>query len=182
MEQDPNAVPSAPLGVDDGSPQQDGQVSVSNAFPTDAGPDVAPEPDPSGGSARSGNDSCSGSAALDTNALIHALDNGEASEVDKALAGRVPIVSPTAASEFLVRGDAGALDEFLSARGGRIGQAGTQEGAGALQTHASRLGRALGLNDALIAHSAILEGVPLITGDQQLLRFLTQIGCPAEGL
>jgi hypothetical protein len=59
VEHDPNAVPAAPLGVDDASPQQDGQVSVSNAFPTDAGPDVAPEPDPSGGSARSG-DSCVG--------------------------------------------------------------------------------------------------------------------------
>lgn len=122
-----------------------------------------------------------GRAALDSNVLIRGLDNGELSGVDKALAGRAPIISPTAAGEYLVKGDQGALDEFLSSRGGGIGLGGTQEGAEALQAQASGLGRALGYNDALIAHSAMQEGIPLITGDQQLLRFLGEIGYPAEG-
>jgi predicted nucleic acid-binding protein len=122
-----------------------------------------------------------GSAALDTNVLIRGLDNGELGAVDKALAGRLPNVSPTAASEYLVRGSQETLDQFLAERGGSIGLAGTQEGAAALQAQAAGLGRALGLNDALIAHSAMQEGIPLITGDSQLLRFLNAIGYPAEG-
>ncbi len=36
------------------------------------------------------------------------------------------------------------------------------------------------MNDALIAHSAIQEGIPLITGDQQLLGFLRAINYPGE--
>jgi predicted nucleic acid-binding protein len=122
-----------------------------------------------------------GSAALDSNVLIRGLDNGELGAVDKALAGRLPNVSPTAASEYLARDSQEALNQFLSERGGSIGLAGTQEGAAALQAQAAGLGRALGLNDALIAHSAMQEGIPLITGDQQLLRFLNAIGYPAEG-
>ena len=52
--------------------------------------------------------------------------------------------------------------------------AGTPEGAAGLQAQASSIGRALGMNDALIADSAMQEGTPLITGDQQLLRFLSR--------
>jgi predicted nucleic acid-binding protein len=44
------------------------------------------------------------------------------------------------------------------------------------------MGRSLGLSDALIAHSAIKEGLPLMTGDQQLLRSLNAIGHPVDGL
>lgn len=54
------------------------------------------------------------------------------------------------ASEYLARGSREVLDQFLSERGGSIGLSGTPEGAAALQAQAAGLGRALGLNDALI--------------------------------
>ncbi len=117
---------------------------------------------------------------MDTNVLIRGLDNGEMDAVDKALAGRAPVVSPTAASEYLIKGSPDALNEFLTARGGSIGAAGTEEGAAALQEQAAGLGRSLGFNDALIANSAMQDGIPLITGDQQLLGFLRAIGYPGE--
>jgi predicted nucleic acid-binding protein len=121
-----------------------------------------------------------GAAALDTNVLIRGLDNGELDAVDKVLAGRVPNVSPTAVDEYLARGSQARLDQFLAERGGSIGPAGTPEGAAALQAQAASLGRRLGRNDALVAHSAMQQGIPLITGDRQLLRFLVEIGYPAE--
>jgi len=52
---DPNVVAPAPAGTDDGGVQETGQVAVSNVIPDEAGPDVQPAPDPSGGSARDGN-------------------------------------------------------------------------------------------------------------------------------
>jgi RHS repeat-associated protein len=119
--------------------------------------------------------SSSGRAALDTNVLIRGLDKSELGAVDKVLAGRLPVVSPTAASEYLVRGSPELLGEFIRLRGGAIGEAGTAQGAAALRAQATCLGRKLGVNDALIAHSAMREGIPLITGDQQLLGFLRAI-------
>jgi hypothetical protein len=100
--------------------------------------------------------------------------------VDKALAGRTPVVSPTAASEYLAKGNPNAFSEFLQARGGKIGVAGTTDGAAALRVRAAELGRSLGANDALIAHSAMQEGIPLITGDRQILGFLQAIDYPGE--
>jgi predicted nucleic acid-binding protein len=121
-----------------------------------------------------------GAAALDTNVLIRGLDKGELGAVDKTLAGRVPNISPTAVDEYLVGGSQARLDQFLAQRGGSIGPAGTPEGAAALQAQAAALGRSLTLNDALIAHSAVQQGIPLITRDRQLFRFLVQVGYPVE--
>jgi predicted nucleic acid-binding protein len=121
-----------------------------------------------------------GRAALDTNVLIRDLDNGELNSVDKALARRVPSVSQKAADEYLAGGSQDSLDQFLADREGSIGPAGTQEGAAALRSQATALDRALGLNDALVADSAMQEGIPLITCDHRLLRFLGEIGYPGE--
>ena len=75
----------------------------------------------------------SGRAALDTDVLIRALYKGELGAVDKVLAGRFPVVSPTAASECLVRGSREMLAEFIRFRGGAIAAAGTEQGAAALR-------------------------------------------------
>jgi hypothetical protein len=90
-------------------------------------------------------------------------------------------VSPTAADEFLSKGSQAALDQFLAERGGAIGLPGTEEGAAALQAQAGGLGRSLRLNDALIAHSAMQEGIPLITGDYRFFRFLDEIAIRWRG-
>jgi RHS repeat-associated protein/uncharacterized repeat protein (TIGR01451 family) len=121
-----------------------------------------------------------GRAALDTNALIQGLEKGELDAVDKALAGRSPVLSPTVVQEFLIKGDQQALEEFLAERSGSIGLAGTPEGAAALQAQAQGLGRALGEADSFIIHSAMREGVSLITRDMQVLNFLVEIGYPVE--
>jgi predicted nucleic acid-binding protein len=121
-----------------------------------------------------------GSASLDTNALIRAVDRGDPGAIDSALAGRTPVVSPTAVDEYLVKGDQQDLDEFLNARGGRVGLPGTPEGAAALQAQAASFGRVLNDGDALIADGAMQEGIPIITNDTRFLRFLDALGYPAE--
>ena len=56
--------------------------------------------------------------ALDANALIHALEGGELKTIDDAINGRTPIISITAAKEFLKYGDISILRKFLTDRGG----------------------------------------------------------------
>jgi hypothetical protein len=121
-----------------------------------------------------------GTAALDANALIRGLEGGELAAVEGALAGRTPTISITAAKEFLRKGDVGVLREFLSARGGRLGQAATAEQIQALQAQAQVIGRVLRAKDAAVVGSAVREGAPLITRDQRLLRFLEEVGISSE--
>jgi hypothetical protein len=67
------------------------------------------------------------SVALDTNAVIARLEgNAEnVASVTKAMDGRSPVISMTAAKEFLQGGgDAAALRAFLVSEGGGIGKAG----------------------------------------------------------
>jgi hypothetical protein len=112
--------------------------------------------------------------------LIRGIEAGEGAAVDAALAGRQPLVSITAAKEFLRGGDYGALRSFLSARGGRIGAAARSGDISALQSQATSLGRVLRTNDASVVGSAVREGVPLITRDQRLLNFLKEAGIPGQ--
>jgi hypothetical protein len=104
--------------------------------------------------------------------LIRTIEGGEVAAVDAALAGRIPIVSITAAKQFLAKGNGAALRAFLAERGGRIGVAASRAKIRALQTHVTSLGRALSAADAAIVGSAVRAGVPLITRDQQVLNFL----------
>ncbi len=115
-------------------------------------------------------------AALDANALIRAIEKGESGAVDAALAGRQPVVSAQAAKEFLRKGDANALRQFLKARGGRLGAAGTEASAQSLQSQAQTLGRSLKIKDARVAASALREGIPVITRDTSFRNFLNAIG------
>jgi len=121
-----------------------------------------------------------GAIALDTNVLIAALEGGELEAVDAALAGRVPVISVTAAKEFLLKGDVEVLRQFLIERGGRIGTAALATEIAELQTQATLLGRVLAAADASVAGNAIKEGIPLLTRDVRLISFLTAVGEAVE--
>jgi len=118
--------------------------------------------------------------ALDTNVLIGALDAGELAAVDAALSGRAPVISITAAKEYLAKGDIAVLRAFLQSRGGGVGAAATQADIQNLQAQAQVLGRVLSSSDAAVAGSAMREGVPLMTNDQRLFNFLKAVGYPVE--
>jgi predicted nucleic acid-binding protein len=116
--------------------------------------------------------------ALDTNAVIFAVEHGQAGAI---LAGRTPVVPITVAKEFLRGGgSASALREFLGATGGRIGLAGQEATVSALQQQAAGLGRVLHTADGRIAAGAMREGVPLVTNDRKFGNFLRAIGYPTE--
>lgn len=123
---------------------------------------------------------------VDANPLIRGLDNGEMDKLTAALGGRVPVISPQAASEYLAGGDAGQLSDFLNSTGGRIGSGVSEEAAAALRDQASSLtdqfgnARSLGVGDSYVVGSAIQDDVPLITNDRQIIRFLRGIGYPVE--
>jgi predicted nucleic acid-binding protein len=121
-----------------------------------------------------------GRAALDNNALVAAIEKGEAAAVDAALAGRTPVVSRQAVREFLTRGDKQALREYLSVRGGNVAKSGTQVDIAALQAQASSMGRSLKIKDARVTRSAQAEGVPLITRDRKLRNFMNASGLGGE--
>ncbi|UFP94207.1 hypothetical protein [Gloeobacter morelensis] len=121
-----------------------------------------------------------GRAALDANTLIRGLEAGELAAVDRALAGRAPIISITAAKEFLRKGDANILREFLRARSGGIGRAATAQQIADLRNQATILGRVIKYKDASVAGSALREGIPLITRDDSLFKFLKAVGVPVE--
>jgi len=122
-----------------------------------------------------------GIAHLDTNALVRALDVGEVQAIDDALAGRIPVISITAAKEYLKMGDINVLRDFLSERTGRIGSAASGQEIQELISQAAVLGRVLKVADAAVAGSAIKEGASLITNDKRLANFLTQAGFQVEG-
>jgi RHS repeat-associated protein len=116
-------------------------------------------------------------ALLDTNAVIAAVEGGNAAAVDAALAGATPYVSPTVIAEFTAGGgDMAELEALLSARGGGMLAAETEGDATALQSLATSMGRSLGANDAAIASAARSAGMPVITNDSQFLNFLKASG------
>lgn len=118
--------------------------------------------------------------ALDANALIRGLDAGEIQAIDAALAGRSPVISITAAKEYLAKGDINVLRAFLQSRGGGIGAAATEADIRSLQAQAQVIGRVLSASDAAVAGSAMREGVPVMTRDQGFYNFLKAVGYPVE--
>jgi len=111
--------------------------------------------------------------------LIAAVEDGQAAVV---LGGRAPIISITAAKEFLGGGgSASALRSFLSQTGGRIGLAAEGPTVVRLQQQATALGRVLHGRDARIAAIAVRESVSLVTNDVRFFKFLRAIGFPVEG-
>jgi RHS repeat-associated protein len=128
-----------------------------------------------------------GEIGLDNNALVNAIEGS--GEAVTAMAGRTPVVSPTAAREFL-RGsgtqraalgtggarsaNAATLREFLQRFGGRLGASSTPAGraaaeaAGARQT--SRNIKAKSAGDPGVISSTIEDGLNLLTRDKNLLK------------
>lgn len=108
--------------------------------------------------------------------LIRGLDRDELPILDAVLAGRRPIVSTTAAKEYLRGGSVAALRDFLVSRNDRIAVAAAEGQVAELQARARALGRRLGTNDGRVAGSAISEEVSLLTTDRRLYNLLVAIG------
>lgn len=110
--------------------------------------------------------------SLDTNAIVALIEGPTEAKAAAfvALNGRTPVVSITAAKEFLKRGSSAELRRFLVTHGGRIGAAGDEQAVAALI--------ALGLRskDAQVAGSAIKEGTKLLTRDVRLIRKIPHVG------
>jgi RHS repeat-associated protein len=119
--------------------------------------------------------------SLDNNALIHAIEQDGKETVKKAIGSAKPIVSVTAAKEFLAKGDKQALKEFMGEIGAKISKQGAStEQVNTLKATAERLGRALGANDAKIAGDAMNNGATIITRDQKFIKFLQATGIPVQ--
>jgi RHS repeat-associated protein len=123
--------------------------------------------------------------ALDTNALVAALEYGDILKIDAALKGRIPLVSRQAVREFLERGDIEALRQFLSERGGRVGLSATEKDLKALLALIAKLPakpspRKIGKGDANVLGCAVKEGVPLITNDRKFCNLVNDLGYKGE--
>ncbi|WP_160165992.1 RHS repeat-associated core domain-containing protein [Actinoplanes sp. OR16] len=123
---------------------------------------------------------------VDANPLIRALDADEMQRLDTALAGRAPVVSPQAASEYLARGSQERFDEFLDQRGGRIGADAPESEAEALRERALEMkdqfgnSRRLKEKDSRVAASVMRDDIPLITADKKFIGFLRDFPYPVE--
>jgi RHS repeat-associated protein len=116
--------------------------------------------------------------SVDADVLIAALGEGRLAELDQILAGRIPVISPTAALQ--VQSNRDALVQFLADRGGRIGAVADLNQMAQLQAQAASLGRALAAPDASVASSALQEGLTLLTKDVRFYRFLQAAGYASE--
>ncbi|MFD5848133.1 RHS repeat-associated core domain-containing protein [Streptomyces chartreusis] len=125
--------------------------------------------------------------AVDTNAVTDALSGAKTAEVDAALAGRSPVLSPTAHRELLEGGhSADAIASWLSERGGRMGPASTSEGVAALQARLRAMWKGKSFNpmiaddDASVLHSAIQDGLSIITNDKRFYKNIERLGYSSE--
>jgi len=115
-----------------------------------------------------------GGALLDTNAVIAAVEGGNAVAVDAALAGGTPYVSPTVIAEFTAGGgDSVALDSFLAQRGGGALAQEAEANAATLQAQATAMGRTLGANDAAIACAGFYEWQLQDDGNTKIPYYIT---------
>ncbi|GAB3433067.1 RHS repeat domain-containing protein [Niabella aquatica] len=117
--------------------------------------------------------------SLDNNALIAAVEGGGKEAVVNAIGSKQPIISYTAAKEFLAKGNKGELKAFMS----EIGATVSKNGASAsqvkgLQKAAEGVGRKLGQNDASIIGGAINNGASILTNDKRMMNFMQTFGIP----
>ena len=111
------------------------------------------------------------------NILKDALERGRKADVLTALGEAKPIISITAAEEYLVKGDKQALKNFMQEIGATIAQEGAStEQVNLLQQQALRFGRVIHTNDAKILANAVNNGASLFTRDGQVLRFMEATG------
>ncbi|MEU5425498.1 hypothetical protein AB0H73_07795 [Streptomyces olivoreticuli] len=128
-----------------------------------------------------------GEVAIDTNAVTDALSGAKTAEVDAALDGRAPVLSPTAHRELLEGGhSAVAIGAWLVARGGRMGPAATSEGVASLQARLKAMWKGKSFkpmiadDDAAVLHSAAQEGLPIITNDIRFYKNIERLGYSSE--
>ncbi|MEU1510027.1 ricin-type beta-trefoil lectin domain protein [Kitasatospora sp. NPDC005748] len=128
-----------------------------------------------------------GEVAVDTNAVTDALSGAKTAEVDAALAGRAPVLSPTAHRELLEGGhSAEGISSWLSARGGRMGPASTSDGVSSLQARLRAMWKGKSFNpmiaddDASVLHSAIQDGLSIITNDKRFYKNIDRLGYSSE--
>jgi hypothetical protein len=93
--------------------------------------------------------------SLDNNALIHAVENNGKQAVKDAIGSARPIVSVTAAKEFLAKGEKTALKSFMKEIGASISNTAKTEQVNLLRAQAESMGKKFGLSDAKIAADAI---------------------------
>ncbi|MEU5437397.1 RHS repeat-associated core domain-containing protein [Streptomyces sp. NPDC020719] len=125
--------------------------------------------------------------AVDTNAVTDALSGAKTSEVDAALSGRAPVLSPTAHRELLEGGhSADAIGSWLSERGGRMGPASTSDGVASLQARLMSMWKGKSFNpmiaddDASVLHSAVQDGLSIITNDKRFYKNIDRLGYSSE--
>lgn len=125
--------------------------------------------------------------AVDTNAVTDALSGAKTAEVDTVLAGRAPVLSPTAHRELIEGGHSTeGISGWLAARGGRMGVGSTPEGVAGLQGRLRAMWKGKSFNpmiaddDASVLHSAAQEGLSIITNDKRFYKNAERLGYATE--
>ncbi|MEV5879946.1 ricin-type beta-trefoil lectin domain protein [Streptomyces sp. NPDC052101] len=128
-----------------------------------------------------------GEVAVDTNAVTDALSGAKTAEVDAALAGRAPVLSPTAHRELLEGGhSAEDIASWLAERGGRMGPESTSDGVASLQDRLRAMWRGKSFNpmiaddDASVLHSAMQDELSIITNDKRFYKNIDRLGYSSE--
>jgi hypothetical protein len=117
--------------------------------------------------------------SLDNNILKDATERGRKADVLKLIGDKKPIVSITAAKEFLVAADKQVLKDFMTEIGATISKNGASaEQIKLLQQTAKSMGRAVRSRDASILAGAINNNAILFTRDDKLLKFTRALGLP----
>ncbi len=120
--------------------------------------------------------------SLDNNALIAAVEKGEKKIVKAAIGSDKPIVSITAAKEFLQKGNKQDLKNFMTEIGATISKkGGSASQAAGLQQSATNLGRSLGKKDAMILAGAINNNATILTRDKQFSTLISSLGFSVKG-
>ncbi|MGQ4417067.1 putative T7SS-secreted protein [Streptomyces sp. SAS_269] len=125
--------------------------------------------------------------AVDTNPVTDALKDIKSAEVDAALAGRSPVLSPQAHRELIEGGHSPeAISKWLSERGGRMGPEATPQGVADIQARLKAMWKGKSFNpmihdhDAMVLHSATQEGLSIITNDTRFYKNAERLGFPTE--
>jgi RHS repeat-associated protein len=117
--------------------------------------------------------------SLDNNALTAAIKEGKKDAVKASIGSDKPIVSITAAKEYLAYGNKAELKGFMTEIGATISKkGGSSSQVASLQKTAHSMGRSLGNKDAMILVGAKNNGASIITADRKFARFMNAIGFP----
>jgi RHS repeat-associated protein len=117
--------------------------------------------------------------SLDNNALSGAVREGQLDAVKAAIGTSTPVVSITAAKEFLAAHEKETLRTLMKDLGATIAKQGAStEQINVLKQTAIRLGRKVATNDASIIANAANIGASVITNDQKMFKFMRAINAP----